>query len=126
MPKPDNLTHPARPFDVAVVIAVTVFTVPPPDVFVPVDVDVADPGGAAGVELGDESSRHDELLEPPTVRRLLEPPCTFFPASKAPRTNCVPAAMSMVHTASSQTGKMRQSGCLPMEVVFPTELSWNA
>ena len=105
---PGDLAHPALPLDVGVTIAVTVFTAPPPIVFVPVDVAVAVPGSAAGVELGDDSSRHDELPEPPTVRRLLEPPCAFFPASKAPRTNCVPAAILVVHTASSQTGKIRR------------------
>ena len=65
-------THPAVPDGVAVVIAVTVFTAPPVVVLVPVAVPVAVP--AAGVELGDESSIHAELLELPTVSRLLVPP----------------------------------------------------
>jgi len=61
---------------VVVAIAVTVFTAPPPVVFVPIAVPVLVTvlDGPAGVELGDELSKHTELLEPLTVRRLLEPP----------------------------------------------------
>ena len=84
-------------------MAVTVFTAPPGEVLLSVAVAVAVGvpvlGGATGVELGDELSRHDEKLDPPTVRRLLDPPWPLLPASNAPRMNCVPEAMLVFHTA---------------------------
>lgn len=82
-------THPAAPFALAVVIAVTVLT-PAWVVCVPVLVAVGLP---AGVELGLKSSRHEEELEPPTVRTADDPPFPNCPLSNAARMKRVPAAM---------------------------------
>jgi hypothetical protein len=97
--------NPAPPDGPTVAIAVTVLTAPPPPVFVEVAV-----SEETGVELGEESSTHAELLEGPTVRRSLDPPCLFLPASNEARMNCVPAAMLVFHKR---------------DVEEPTEENWN-
>jgi hypothetical protein len=66
------LTYPAAPVGVAVVIAVTVL-IPPPVVLVAPPVSLA-VGLLTGVELGLESSRHDEESDPPTVINADDPP----------------------------------------------------
>lgn len=87
-------THPAAPAR-ADAIAVTVLITGPV-----LDGRVVDPPvatGAAGVEEGEESSRQLETDDPPTVMSALDPPILYWPASKAARMNCVPAAILVFH-----------------------------
>lgn len=80
-------------------IAVTVFIPPPvrvgPLVLVPVPVCT----GAAGVEEGDESSKHPEFDDSPTVIKADEPPFPYGPELKAARMKEVPAAIFVFQTA---------------------------
>lgn len=88
-------------------IEVTVLTPPPPLVRVPVSLAV---GLLTGVELGLESSKHDEEPDAPTVNSAEEPPIPYRPLLNAARMNCVPAAMLVFHV---------------MEVADPTDSNWN-
>jgi len=111
----------------AVAIVVTVLTTQPPtDVFVPVVVAVAFPEGAAGVELGEEMSKHEEILEPPRVRRSLDPPWTSLPESNAPSTNCVPDAMLVFQTIIISTRRKWRKRDIPSFVASPADSIWKA
>ena len=81
-------------------MAVTVFIPPPvlvgPLVVVPVPVCT----GAAGVEDGDESSKHPELEDEPTVIKAEDPPFPYGPELNAARMNDVPAAIFVFQAAS--------------------------
>jgi len=57
--------------------------------------------GAAGVEEGDESSKHPELEDEPTVIKADEPPFPYGPLLKAARMNEVPEAILVFQTISS-------------------------
>lgn len=57
--------------------------------------------GAAGVEEGDESSKHPELEDEPTVIKADEPPFPKGPELNAARMNEVPAAIFVFQAVSS-------------------------
>jgi hypothetical protein len=90
-------------------MAVTVLIPPPvrvgPLAVVPVPVCI----GAAGVEDGDESSKHPEFEDSPTVIRADEPPFPYGPLLNAARMNWVPEAIFVFQTRSSASNKTRLS-----------------